>query len=264
MQSDVQSPGSLARGRTKARYTQQTWLLLKITAAMWFSAVLVGIVLHRDLTAEQLSSIKNNLPMVWFDRMLRRYGALLPFLGFAIRWWGSALATPGGSVTPASQFAEAGVIYISLTVARIFVYILHVTGLLHLLVRERAGVGAAEKRSHLLSDHLVLGASLMAIFTTELGLGVADLKRALGTPKPEVARLTCNLTALVLTVLLTVGTSVDMFYTARYFHGAGEILWALVLGYFLFQGPLAMWLLSGPHQPQPSRIKPPRRQRTDD
>ncbi len=44
------------------------------------------------------------------------------------RWWGAALSTPGQNVTPAAQFAEAGVIYVGLTLARIFVYILHVTG----------------------------------------------------------------------------------------------------------------------------------------
>lgn len=67
-----------------------------------------------------------------------------------------------------------------------------------------------------------------------------------------------------LNAFLTVGTCVDMFFTARYFHGPMEILGALVLGYLLFQAPLALWLLSSPHQMQPTRAKPPRRQRTDD
>ena len=50
------------------------------------------------------------------------------------RWFGSAVATPGASVTPASQFSEAGVLYLGLTMARIFVYLLHVTGEPSLLV----------------------------------------------------------------------------------------------------------------------------------
>ena len=44
--------------------------------------------------------------------------------------------------------------------------------------------------------------------------------------------------ALLLTSCLIVGTSVDMFFTARYFHGPTEILGALALGYLLFQVPL--------------------------
>jgi len=63
-----------------------------------------------------------------------------------------------------------------------------------LLLRVGAGGDAAEKRSHLVSDHLVLGASLMAILTTELGLGVADLKRAVAGTIPEVARIACTVT----------------------------------------------------------------------
>ena len=70
--------------------------------------------------------------------------------------------------------------------------------------------------------------------------------------------------ALLLTTCLIVGTSVDMFFTARYFHGPAEILGALALGYLLFQGPLALWLLSGPQQPQSALKSQPRRQRTDD
>jgi hypothetical protein len=63
------------------------------------------------------------------------------------------------------------------------------------LLRVGSGGAAAEKRSHLVSDHLVLGASLMAMFTTELGLGVTDLKRAVARQNPlEVARLACILT----------------------------------------------------------------------
>jgi hypothetical protein len=62
--------------------------------------------------------------------------------------------------------------------------------------------------------------------------------------------------ALVLTAFLTVGTSIDMFYTARYFHGFREILGALVLGYGLFQAPLAYWLLYWAPQKLPPPSKP--------
>ena len=38
-----------------------------------------------DLPTDTLQRVKHQLPMVWFDQVLRRYGGLLPLPGFAAR-----------------------------------------------------------------------------------------------------------------------------------------------------------------------------------
>ena len=62
------------------------------------------------------------------------------------------------------------------------------TGVLHGLLGTRS-VAEGEKRSHLMSDHMLLGASLTAILATEIGLGLLDLKRALEQKSLEAFRL---------------------------------------------------------------------------
>ena len=61
-------------------------------------------------------------------------------------------------------------------------------GVLHALLGTRT-VAGEEKRSHLMSDHMLLGASLTAILATEIGLGLLDLKRALEQKSIEAFRL---------------------------------------------------------------------------
>ena len=50
-------------------------------------------------------------------------------------------------------------------------------------------VAGEDKRSHLMSDHMLLGASLTAILATEIGLGLLDLKRALEQKRIEAFRI---------------------------------------------------------------------------
>ena len=66
--------------------------------------------------------------MVWFDQLLRRYGALIPLIPFLIRWWAAAVAAPAPNMRPASHFSEAGTLYVGLSVARFMIYFLHVSG----------------------------------------------------------------------------------------------------------------------------------------
>lgn len=68
-------------------------------------------------------------------------------------------------------------------------------GVMHLMLGIVGVVTASgqQKRSHLVSDHMVLGASLTAILATEIGLGLSDLKRALDQKRPEAFRILCVL-----------------------------------------------------------------------
>ena len=94
-----------------------------------------------------------SLPLLWFDRLLRRYGALLPAPILALRA-ASVLLTPGaqervanGSAAVGSagepaawlwrrrEFGEALVVYAGVTVVRWWVYGLHQAGKLHAAAR---------------------------------------------------------------------------------------------------------------------------------
>ena len=84
----------------------------------------------------ETKALKARLPLLWFDRFLRRHGPLLPLPIFAIRLATdvSALLSSGqGLDSPQGghlrhHLAEAGVVYVGITLVRIFVYGLHCAG----------------------------------------------------------------------------------------------------------------------------------------
>ena len=51
--------------------------------------------------------------------------------------------------------------------------------------------------------------------------------------------------ALLVSIAICLATIVDMYFTARYFHGRLEVFGAMVLGSILFQMPMAHWLMYG-------------------
>lgn len=127
------------------------------------------------------------------------------------------MSAPGPDVRPASHFAEAFCIYIGLTLARVVLYGFHVTGMplslawllekeispdrgprrlvlagiLHWLCRGLLASVPEHKGAHIMSDHLVLGASIVAICMAEVVLGWIDLRRLIASCKPEGFRLLC-------------------------------------------------------------------------
>ena len=144
-------------------------------------------------------------------------------------------------------------------------------GILHYVGRVFAiSQGDDEGKSHLMSDHLFLGAALTAMFATESALALADVRRALQLKRMDVFRLTCVCCGTSFELLLTrelikftlckidiafvmqlsaaslclcLATISDMYYTARYFHDRIETFGAVILGWLFFQGPLAYWLV---------------------
>lgn len=84
----------------------------------------------------ETKALKARLPLLWFDRLLRRHGPLLPLPVFAIRIAtdvaalvssGQRLDSPQGSRLR-HHLAEAGVVYVGITLVRMFVYGLHCAG----------------------------------------------------------------------------------------------------------------------------------------
>lgn len=104
-----------------------------------------------------------SLPLLWFDRLLRRYGALLPAPILALRA-ASVLLTPGaqervanGSAGAGSagepaawlwqrrEFGEALVVYAGVTVVRWWVYGLHQAGAPYAVARTMIVGGVAQQ-----------------------------------------------------------------------------------------------------------------------
>lgn len=84
----------------------------------------------------ETKTLQARLPLLWFDRLLRRYGPLLPLPIFAIRLAvdiaavlssGHNLQSPQGSRLR-HHLAEAAVVYVGVTAVRLFVYGLHCAG----------------------------------------------------------------------------------------------------------------------------------------
>lgn len=84
-------------------------------------------------------ALKAQLPLLWFDRVLRRYGPLLPLPVFVVRVIADlAFASSSrGAVGDAARseqahlqrhFIEAGLVYLGVTFTRILIYGLHVAG----------------------------------------------------------------------------------------------------------------------------------------
>lgn len=81
-------------------------------------------------------TLQARLPLLWFDRLLRRHGPLLPLPVFAIRLavdiasvlsHGHNLQSPQGNRLR-HHLAEAAVVYAGVTAVRLFVYGLHCAG----------------------------------------------------------------------------------------------------------------------------------------
>ena len=142
-----------------------------------------------------------SLPLLWFDRLLRRYGALLPAPILALRA-ASVLLTPGaqervanGSAAAGSagepaawlwrrrEFGEALVVYAGVTVVRWWVYGLHQAGKWHAAARTMCMTGG----------WLVLEMWLVLCLT----VGNAVSSRQVGLPSSPAKRIAVALRALM-------------------------------------------------------------------
>eukprot|EP00200_Dunaliella_tertiolecta_P003803 CAMPEP_0202338680 /NCGR_PEP_ID=MMETSP1126-20121109/855_1 /ASSEMBLY_ACC=CAM_ASM_000457 /TAXON_ID=3047 /ORGANISM="Dunaliella tertiolecta, Strain CCMP1320" /LENGTH=321 /DNA_ID=CAMNT_0048929099 /DNA_START=2432 /DNA_END=3398 /DNA_ORIENTATION=- len=96
---------------------------------------------------------------------------------------------------------------------------------------------SAKEAPSYLSDHLLLGASVVTSLQVELICAVSDLTKmdVLGLPLVWHILAYC---AVLASLLLSCLVSADMYFTAKLFHHPQESFVALVIGAVLLQGPL--------------------------
>ncbi len=88
---------------------------------------------YHDMDYKQL---QQRLPLLWFDRMLRRFGPLLPLPVVALRAASDLVMLHSEqhqlsglqSGRLQGHFAETAVIYVGLSMVRLLVYFLHCAG----------------------------------------------------------------------------------------------------------------------------------------
>eukprot|EP00873_Tetraselmis_striata_P039078 jgi/Tetstr1/459342/TSEL_004737.t1 len=195
-------------------------------------------------------------PLLPFDRLLRAAGPALPLAVPALR--AGLPPTPG---LPAAATALA--LYAAVAAARIALYLSFQPGgvLAAALGPPPRADGA---HAHWLSDHVLLGASMLAQLGAEAGLLVSalyHLHHPHHPPPPHHQRHGSTAmsapwrmwAALALAAILAVLTAADMHITARFFHPPAESLRAWTVGAVLFQAPLASWAIWATGRPASAR-----------
>jgi hypothetical protein len=208
-------------------------LLLKLALLMtglWVLAVGTGALLNNGIPP-----VREKLPLVWFDRLLRSIGPLLPAPVLLLRWYGM-LPPAGSGADGGPGLAQLLVLYAAVAAARLGLYSLHLLlAPLILAVRDEGS------HAHLVSDHIFLGAALVAIFTAEAHLLAADVRRRWSSRR-RLDRAVLAAAGALLALLFGL-VCVEMHVTARHFHAPPETFWAVATGLVFFQVPVALFLL---------------------
>ncbi|KAG2437742.1 hypothetical protein HYH02_011118 [Chlamydomonas schloesseri] len=227
------------------------YALLGLPLLLWVAVVGAGCLHWEAELPDGASKEDFEHPLIWFDRhVFRVWGPLLPLLPYLVRvaafslrrrrlqpQTGAAAASAPAAPAPlrpaASLAVQAGLLYFVIIVVRIALYVGHVA------LQRGAGV-------YLVSDHLLLAASVVACFQSELVLCFSDAHKAEllarhdpGAGTPQVAAAS----GLVGAVFVLVALYGDMYCTARWYHHPGENLAALGVGGAVFQLPVLLWLV---------------------
>ncbi|KAK9830305.1 hypothetical protein WJX72_010889 [[Myrmecia] bisecta] len=182
------------------------------------------------------------LPLQWFDHILRHVGPLLPFPVFVVRWMVSNIGPPDPLHLGRGNWPDVLAVYICMTVLRTVIYLLHRAGFFAFLT---AAGAVSALPVHLMSDHVFLGSCLVSAFVSEGFLLALDIRRASqARPKRVIQRKLLLVNLMVCTALFYL-TCADMFYTCQYFHVPLENWWAAFSGFVFFQVPMGYWLLTG-------------------
>lgn len=224
------------------RLNREAVLLLRLTLLMtglWILAVGMGALQYTGRPA-----LKTILPLIRFDRLLRWAGPLLPGAVLVLRYLAQVpLQEPAtGAPLPAAPppLVAVGALYLGVTAARLGLYLAHLLAA-PLIVAFRG----VEGRAHVMSDHILLGASLTAVLTAEAHLLAADVRRwRPGSPgSRQLRHRTLIVAAAVVCGLLFALVSTEMHITARHFHAPQESFWAVIVGLVAFQLPVTLFML---------------------
>lgn len=247
--------------KSQCMLEQRALLRLSIlTTAVWLCAITQGIFRNNGLPP-----VREELPFKMFDRVLRLVGPAVPLAVMLLRYLAYLpLGRLPGPDTVAGNsssgtFFQLAAVYAALTVVRWGIYVLHVA-LAPTVLRSWKRPGSLT--TDLMSDHIFLGASLIAILTSE-GHQLAAHARSWHrrrsatsqshtqthnqSPPPGAAihrRLV--IVAMVVWTLLVASICTDMYTTARHFHEPRESVAAAVAGVFVFQVPMTIYLCLTP------------------
>ncbi|GLI70494.1 hypothetical protein VaNZ11_015400 [Volvox africanus] len=227
---------------------QLLYALLTAPMLVWLAAVLAGVV-HSEPLPGGLSKREFVHPVTWFDRhVFRVYGPLLPLAPYLIRVASLGLRasapvpSPSGSqplrrrLQPgATLVVPALLAYLIIALVRIGVYLCHLG-----LQRWTGGLLV------LVSDHLILAASVVACFQSELVMCTSDAYKTLlfrDMDRSRKLRLFAIVGAVLISTIFIILVFVDMYCTARWFHHPKESVLALLGGAAMFQIPVTVWLL---------------------
>lgn len=174
---------------------------------VWCLAIVFGVWLNEFPRPKGV-----RLPLLFYDRWIRKAGPWIPFVVFALRAILELLSSrdpPLKDEDNRSKLKSCFVLYALITFLRWLIYSLHLTaeyvlGILQYPV------------DHMLSDHIVLGASMMAILQSETILLLSYCLRAFQSKKiRSVQSCVILMFCVAFLMALTIG---DMFYSALYFH----------------------------------------------
>lgn len=207
-------------------YASSVFCVLEV---VWLCFVGYGIATHRGLP-------HGDLPFAPYDKILRTYGPVLPFAPLLLRalvQYGlhrsqSKNKTDKSKVKLKPDPFEAFKVYCMITTTRWILYSLH---LILIAILKRLDL----KEQHFVSDHIVLGASMSAIFQLEVSI-VLSHKKLKNDLLMELV--------VVLNLALFLLTCGDMFYTAWYFHPRLDSIVGLLQGGLLQFGGF-YWLSHG-------------------
>lgn len=210
--------------------------VLVFTYTVWFVLVAAGLASYEG---EPVVVKSRDLPLHWFDLVFRRFGALLLFGLLAVRAAAAARtwrSTSGGPFTDGTVL-KTFALFLGLAFLRMAIYQLHVAG--YIFTPQRWARDNLGHPPHVMSDHVLLGASLMGGFACEAVLGLLSLRSVRADSEQGIFARLYSLAATVMSVLV----SCECYYTARYFHPPREIILGAILGLLLFQIPPLMLCL---------------------
>lgn len=219
--------------------------LLVLPLLLWAVAVLVGS-LHNEALPDGADKRTFQHPLSDFDRyVFRVWGPLLPLAAFALRLLAGLARLPPSPPTAAGRptplrpgvtlAMRALVLYVAVAAVRVAVYLGHVA------VQRQAEL-------FLMSDHLLLAASMVSCLQSEMLLALSDMYK-MELLRDAFLRQAAVAASLVLAALTALTVAADMYFTARWFHSPGESLASLVAGTLLFHVPVGMWLVRHANRP---------------
>ncbi|EFJ46623.1 hypothetical protein VOLCADRAFT_92767 [Volvox carteri f. nagariensis] len=199
------------------------------------------------LLATHVNSVHRTVDDV-ITHVFRVWGPMLPLAPYLVRvaslgLQGRAPAPSLSDSKPLSRPLCPGVtlplqtlfVYLTIILLRLVIYVGHVA-------LQRWSTGALV----LVSDHLLLAASVVACFQSELVMCLSDVYKSellRGMDQSTDLRQLVVVGGFVVSMFAMVFIFGDMYCTARWYHHATESWAAVFAGALLFQAPVVVWLL---------------------